>query len=157
MYNLPNDFQTNCQGQLSQAQIRRIVYWILIGPVMTVFCGLGFALGIKGLWGWLIGAGILLLASIMLWRYGLDLWERCPGLKTGTFHKERIAVRGPTHYEIVFSDDERLRALNKQQWETLQEGRSYRVFFTKRTKWLLSYQLAESDDKPEAFIDDRQR
>ncbi len=153
MNNLPNEFQTNYKGQLSEAQIKRLIHWILIGPILTIFCGLGFALGIKGLWGWLIGAGTLLLTSIMLWRYGLDLWERRPGLKVGAFHKERIVVRGPTHYEIVFPDGERLRALNKQQWEALQEGRSYRVFFTKRTKWLLSYQLMESKDTPEKSTD----
>lgn len=149
MNNLLAEFETNRRGQFSERQIKRLLYWILIYPITIAFCGLWFAFGVKGIWGWIIGSGTLLIISIMSWQYGLDLWERRPISKIGAIQKERIPVRGPTHYEIVFSDGERLRALSKQQWEALQEGKSYNVFFTKRTKWLLSYQLYEHDKKTE--------
>lgn len=136
-----DEFYLNEKNQLSSRQVRRLLFWLFRYITVIAFAGLALAMGLHNITGLVIGISTLVITGLYAWRYGMDLYEKKLLSVIGQVKKERIGVKGATHFDIILSDNYRIRALDKAQWLTIQEGVTYKIFFTKRTKWLLSYKL----------------
>lgn len=139
-----DEFELNRKGQLTRHQIYTLLRWLLGGLLTTTLPGLLIAIGLRNFIGLIIGVAISIPSVIAVWKCGMDLWEGKPISLFSQVKKERARVRGPTNYYLLLSDrhgiEYRMQS-SKEQWLEIQEGAIYQMFFTKRTKWLLSYKL----------------
>lgn len=88
---------------------------------------------------WLASVIALTLAGIGLCQIipsSLDVLEGAPQVVTGSITRSSKQARGPIHY-LVEIDGLHLRA-RKRQWEILIDGESYEIYYTKRSRWMLS-------------------
>lgn len=141
------DLRLNESERLSSRQIWFLLRWFTYRVLGVTLPGLLIAIGLGNQEGFIIVIATCILTITFAWNYGLDLWERTPYSVVAQVKKEHTRVRGPTQYYLVFSEDSqtehRIR-VPKSHWMEIQEGLTYKLFFTKRTKWLLSYRVQAS-------------
>ena len=143
-----DEFELNRKGQLSRRQIYLLLRWLFGGLLSTTLPGLLIAIGLHNLIGLIVGIAISIPSAIAICKCSMDLWEGRPISLVSQVKKERIRVRGPANYYIFMSDrhgNEYQIQVPKEQWLEIQERATYKVFFTQRTKWLLSYKLLSTN------------
>jgi hypothetical protein len=128
----------NTQGEIGPQQRRFLILWLLQRLAFVVVPMVLAASWFSGtLWEWFFGIGATVLASGVVWTYGLDIWQNQTQVAGGYLRKFRKRVRGPAHYYVVV-DGVQVRA-QKEVWQILEAGRPYEVYYSPRSKWLLSY------------------
>lgn len=138
--NTEAQFNVNASGQLTKAQIGLLWRWLIFRILGITIPGTLIAMALHNYESPVIGIGVAILTFIFIWQYGLDLWKREPMAAYGRITKEKIRVRGPEQYYLVFSNGLRVRA-PKADWDIIQDSSTYKIYYTKNTKWLLSYKL----------------
>lgn len=144
-----DEFELNRSGQFSKRQTRLLLGWLVEGILTTTLPALLITVVFHNLIGVMIGTGIGIASAMFIWSGAMDLWEKRPISLLSQVRKERIRVRGPANYYIFMADkhDNQYQIRTpKEQWLEIQEGVTYKIFFTKRTKWLLSYKLLSPGD-----------
>lgn len=140
-----SDFALNEIGRLSHTQIRLLIFWLLRYTVVIAIGGLSVGLVTQSFISFIIVGTTVAIVFHFIWRYALDLLEAQPILIIGQVSKKRTGYRGPTYYMLIVSDALQIRALQKTQWQEIEDYSTYKLFFTKRTKWLLSYKKLTPD------------
>lgn len=139
-----DEFELNRKGQFSRRQVHLLLRWLFGGLLTTTVPGLLIAIGLHNLIGLVIGIAISIPSVIAVWKCTMDLSEKRPISLVSQVKKQRNRVRGPANYYLFILDrhgSEYQIQIPKEQWAEIQEGAIYKVFFTERTKWLLSYKL----------------
>ena len=142
-----NEFKQNESGGYSRSQVRALILWFL--RYVPIFCiaGFGLAYSLPNIWRIVAIFGTIVMLAIYLWLYGADLLQSSPVFTVGKVIKEVRKFRGPTRYDVLVGENSlRIRALNKAQWLMLQNGMSYKIYYSPRTKWMLSYKQLSDDN-----------
>ncbi|MEZ4868011.1 MAG: hypothetical protein R3C14_42175 [Caldilineaceae bacterium] len=146
------EFSQNAKGYYSLWQIRTLVLWCLWHVLIFGTAGFSLAYGLQGILRiiLLVVTSLFLLTTFFL--YGSDLIQSAPVLVDGKLAKQIRKFRGPTHYDVIVEEsDLRVRSLNKTQWLGIQDGKRYELYYTHRTKWLLSYRKLDiANDLPDS-------
>lgn len=137
----------NIKGDMGPNQRRFLVFWLLQRMIFVVVPGACMAVLIGGHLGAFIAIESVVLAFIIVWRYGLDIWQTKIQVASGYLEKFRKRVSGPAHYYVVVNGVQ--VRVPKDVWQTLDAGRQYEVYYSPRSKWLLSYRsVASSTNAP---------
>lgn len=132
------EFQLNEAGTMSSRQKLLLLRWLLYRFFTITLIGLFVASYLTVDEKLMVTIIIMALTLLFSYRYILDVWEGMPEPALGYITKENIRVRGPIQHYVVFSSGLSIR-VSDSVWEGLQEGARYKIYYSKRTKWLLSY------------------
>ncbi len=134
------EFQINEAGKMSRRQVLFLLRWFLYRFFTITFIGLYVASHLTMNEKIVMSTIVIGITLLFTYRYILDIWQREPALTIGHVTKENIRVRGPIQHYVVFSSGLNIRVPDSI-WENLQESARYKIYYSKRTKWLLSYHL----------------
>lgn len=135
-----DEFAQNDSGYYSSSQKRAIILWFV--RLVLVFCvgGLILAYEMSNIWGAVIAFVSIAILATVIWQYSADLLLNNPTPVIGKVSKEIRQFRGPKRYDVLVGEEKMsLRALNKAQWQQVQDGVTYKIYYSPRTKWLLSF------------------
>ena len=138
-----SELPQNQTGHLGRKQRRHLQKWFLYRILSISLNAYLLSLALKEAWGWrwsLIAIAVT-TAAFFIWAYGLDLWYGKPAMVSGRIEKTSKRIRGPRHYYIVVNGVQ-IRA-SKAVWQSLDENREYEIYYSPRSKWLLSYTHAQ--------------
>lgn len=135
-----NEFAENRRGLYSSKQIRSLLLWFLWEGIIFGVAGLSIAYGLQGIYRNGLLAVTCLYVLSKLYLYGMDLVVGIPMVTQGRVTKQLRKYKGPAHYDVIVADNLRIRALNKIKWLTIDDNEEYVLYYTRMTKWLLSYE-----------------
>ncbi|MCB9148603.1 MAG: hypothetical protein H6641_07560 [Caldilineaceae bacterium] len=127
----------NLDKVLGTLQKRFLWKWFIQRVIFVSFPALFVAVGLEGIWRWAFGTVFIFSIISFVWRYGLDLWYNKPSVTYGHLTKFSKRIRGPRHYYILINDIQ-IR-VPKEVWLTVEEKKGYEVYYSPRSKWLMSY------------------
>lgn len=147
------DTRLNRQGVYSKGQRQRLLFrassffintvgglFLLVGVYTDDFDAPLFRLFVIAMCAFLIPMGIWHSSRIVL-----DLVDQSICGAHGRATKlQRVRRRGPTHYNVEF-EGLALRALDRQLWDSVEFGKTYQLYFTERSRFLLSLQETPRD------------
>jgi len=136
-----NEFEQNANGHYSHLQTRSLILWFI--RLVFIFCigGLVLAYNMSNIWSIIVALVSTVILFFNVWQYSADLLLSVPTFTVGNVSKEIRQFRGPKRYDLLIGEDEmRVRALNKMQWQLVQDGMNYKIYYSPRTKWLLSFE-----------------
>lgn len=142
MQELPdnNELTQNERGHYSHSQVRSLILWFLRYVPLLTLGGFGLAFSLPNSWRIITIIATIVMLTTYLWLYSADLVHRVPASASGIITKEVRRFRGPTRYDVLIGQGAlRVRALNKMQWQGMQDGITYKIYYSPRTKWLLSF------------------
>lgn len=138
-------FEYNRNGRLSGSQTRNLLLWFAKNELIFGIGGSLLAFALTG-WGRYLAISVtVLITTTFAWSYCIDLIKHDCVLVTGIIHKETRQYRGPTRYEVVVANQLRIRCFRKADWLALQQDHSYNLFYSQRTKWLLSWEKSHNE------------
>lgn len=135
-----NEFEQNESGHYSYLQTRSLLLWFI--RLVLIFCigGLILAYNMSNIWGIIVALVATAILALNVWQYSADLLLSVLASTVGNVSKEIRQFRGTKRYDLLIGEDEmRVRALNKTQWQLVQDGMTYKIYYSPRTKWLLSF------------------
>lgn len=137
---MTEEFQLNEAGKMSKRQRLFLLRWLLYRFVTITLIGFFIASHLTIDEKLVVTAIVTVVTILFTYRYILDIWDEKPASILGQITKENIRVRGPIQHYVVFSSGMNIRVPDSI-WDSLQEGARYKIYYSKRTKWLLSYRL----------------